>query len=309
MNQVKFLVFADLHHYPGVFYTDARNKLRKIMKRAEEEKVDFAVSLGDFNHSCGTFTEIFEDIKNYPVPLYHTMGNHNTDGAALKEVLKAYNMPKEYYFFDVNNFRFIVLDTNYYGTGSGQTHFQYRNYFDFPGTRETMPQEEMDFLADAIATAPGQCVLFSHASLERHALGGSGTFNQPQIRKIISNANANGRKVILSCNGHHHRDHIRILDNVVYFDVNSASFDWLNLAHDLFPKELCDDYELANHQIIWDDPLSAIVTLSDDGTVKIDGSKSNFLHGITREMTPNVVCDGAGRPCVAEIQSAHFKLL
>ena len=106
MNQVKFLVFADLHHYPGVFYTDARNKLAEIMKRAEDEKVDFAVSLGDFNHSCGTFTEIFDDIKKYSVPLYHVMGNHDTDGASLQEVLKAYNMPKEYYYFDIKGFRY-----------------------------------------------------------------------------------------------------------------------------------------------------------------------------------------------------------
>ena len=42
-----------------------------------------------------------EDIKKYSVPLYHTIGNHDTDGAALEEVLKAYNMPKEYYYFDV----------------------------------------------------------------------------------------------------------------------------------------------------------------------------------------------------------------
>ncbi|MBE6364626.1 MAG: hypothetical protein E7053_02600 [Lentisphaerae bacterium] len=309
MKQVKFLVFADLHHYPGVFYTDARNKLAEIMKRAENEKVDFAVSLGDFNHSCGTFTEIFEDIKKYSIPLYHVMGNHDTDGAPLKEVLKAYNMPHEYYYFDVNGFRFIVLDTNYYGYSGGQVHFQYRNYFDFPKTREHMPQKEMDFLKDAIATAPGQCVLFSHASLERHHSGGGGTFNQPQIREIIKEANANGRKVIMSCNGHHHRDFLRILDNVAYFDVNSASFDWLNQPHDHFPKELCDAYDLADHQAIWTKPLSAVVTLTDDGTIDIKGSKSEYLYGVTREMSPNVICDGAGRPCTAEILSASFKLL
>ena len=309
MPQVKFLVFADLHHYPGVFYTDARNKLRQIMARAQAEKVDFAVSLGDFNHSVETFTEIMEDVKSYPVKLYHVMGNHDTDGAALSEVLEAYNMPHEYYYFDVNGFRFIALDTNYYGHNGGQTHFQYRNYFDFPLTRETMPQEQIDFLQEAIASAPGQCILFSHASLERHPRGGAGVANYLQIREIVRNANANGRKVILSCNGHHHRDNIRILDNVAYFDVNSASFDWLNQPHDHFPKELCDAYELANHQAIWEAPLSAVVTVSDDGTIKIEGSTSTFLHGVTREMSPNAVCDGAGRPCVAEIQSACFRLL
>ncbi|MBE6357681.1 MAG: hypothetical protein E7057_00355 [Lentisphaerae bacterium] len=309
MSQVKFLVFADLHHYPGVFYTDARNKLAAIMKRAVDEKVDFAVSLGDFNHCIGKFTEILDEMNNYPVKLYHVMGNHDTDGAALEDVLEAYHMPHEYYFFDVNGFRFIVLDTNYYGFKGGEVHFQYRNYFDFPHTRETMPQEQIKFLENAIDTAPGQCILFSHASLERHKLGGSGVANQPQIREIIRNANATGRKVILSCNGHHHRDNIRILDNVAYFDVNSASFDWLSHPHTFFPEELCKAYDLADHQAIFEAPLSAVVTLNDDGTIKIDGSTSTFFHGVTREMTPNPPCDGAGRPCVAEIQSACFRLM
>ncbi|MBQ9803541.1 MAG: metallophosphoesterase [Lentisphaeria bacterium] len=309
MAEVKFLVFADLHHYPGVFYTEARKRLAQIMQRADDEKVDFAVSLGDFNHSVKTFPEIFDDLKNYSTKLYHTLGNHDTDGAALSDALEYYHMPAEYYYFDVNGFRFIVLDTNYYDSSCGQIHFQYRNYFDFPRTRETMPQKQMDFLKDAIATAPGQCILFSHASLERHHEGGGGTANQPQIREIIRQANANGRKVVLSCNGHHHRDNIRILDNVAYFDVNSASFDWLSKPHELYPEELRKQNELIDHQATFQDALSAIVTVNDDGTIKIDGCKSSFLYGVTREMSPNPICDGSGRPCVAEIQSAHFKLL
>ena len=80
MAQVKFLVFADLHHYPGVFCTDARRRLKELFARAEKEKVDFAVSLGDFNHSVGTFPELIEDLKESPVPVYHVMGNHDTDG-------------------------------------------------------------------------------------------------------------------------------------------------------------------------------------------------------------------------------------
>ena len=35
MSQVKFLVFADLHHYPGVFHTFARERLTQLFKRAE----------------------------------------------------------------------------------------------------------------------------------------------------------------------------------------------------------------------------------------------------------------------------------
>ena len=310
MNQVKFLVFADIHHYPGVFYTEARKRLADIFKRAKESNVDFIVSLGDFNHSVGTFPEINEDVeKNSPAPFYHVMGNHDTDGASLSEVLKAYKMPNNYYYADINGFRFIMLDTNYYAFSGGATHFQYRNYFDFPGTREHLPQDELDFLEKTIESSPYQCVLLSHASLERHHNGGGGLNNLEDFRAIIRKANAKERKVIMSLNGHHHRDFLRILDNVAYFDVNSASFDWLSKPHDHFPEKLCKEYELAGHQAIFEDALSAVVTLSDDGTIKIEGSKSGFFHGVTREMSPNPICDGAGRPCTAEVLSAHFRLI
>ncbi len=309
MNTVKFLVFADLHHYPGVFHTDARKRLADILKRAEAEKVDFVVSLGDFNHSVGTFPEINADLEKFSLPFYHVMGNHDTDGASLDEVLKAYKMPHEYYHADIKGFRFIMLDTNYYQHSGGCTHFQYRNYFDFPHTRETLPREELEYLEKTIESSPYPCVLLSHASLERHHNGGGGLNNLEDFRAVIRKANRRERKVIMSVNGHHHRDFLRILDNVVYFDVNSASFDWLSKPHEHFPAEVRTAYELADHQAIFSDALSAVVTLSDDGTVRIDGSKSDFLYGVTREMSPNPVCDGAGRPCTAEILSAHFRIM
>ena len=309
MNKVKFSVFADLHHYPAVFCTDAEKRLENIISRAVNGGAEFIISLGDFNHSVTTFPDICESAAASPLPIYHVMGNHDTDGAALADVLKAYNMPTEYYWLDLNGFRFIMLDTNYYRHSSGCTHYQYRNYFDFPLTRETIPGEELDFLENAIASAPGQCILCSHASLERHHNGGGGLTNQSAVREIISRANANERKVIMSLNGHHHRDFLRIMDNVAFFDVNSASFDWLSKPQEHFPDELRKAYEMVDHQAIFSEPLSALVTVSEDGTIEIEGSRSGFLHGVTREMSPNPPCDGAGRPCTAEILSAKFKLL
>ena len=309
MSEVKFSVFADIHHYPGVFCTDACRRLKNIIDRAAAEKVDFIISLGDFNHSAPQFTDIFEVAATSHMPIYHVMGNHDTDGASLEDVLKYYNMPAEYYYLDLKGFRFIMLDTDYYRHRNGCTHYQFRNYFDFPQTRETMPDEELEFLESAIATSPYPGILCSHASLERHRFGGGGLTNQAEVREIIRRANEKERKVLMSLNGHHHRDNLRIVDNVAYFDVNSASFDWLSKPQELFPEELRSAYEMIDHQAIFSDALSAIVTVNDDGTIKIDGCKSDFLHGVTREMSPNPPCDGAGRPCTAEILSANFKLL
>ena len=39
MNKIKFLVFADLHHYPGIFYTNAEEKLEKWI--VEKQKTTY----------------------------------------------------------------------------------------------------------------------------------------------------------------------------------------------------------------------------------------------------------------------------
>lgn len=306
MNKVKFLAFADIHHYPGVFFTDARARLQKIIKRAQDANVDFIVSLGDFCHSSITFKDFISDSENSPIKIYHVMGNHDTDGSPLAAVLRDYKMPSEYYYFDHSNFRFIVIDTNYYKHEGGFTHFEFRNYFDFPKTREILPPEQLKWLDETIQSSPYPCILLSHSSLERE---NNAVQNRQEVFDIIKKHNANGRKVFMSLNGHHHRDGLRIVDNVAYFDVNSASFDWCSLEHNFFPKELLQQYELADHQVIFTEPLSAIVTVSEDATIEIEGCKADFYMGITREMTPNPATDPCGRLCTAEVLSAKFRLL
>lgn len=307
MDRIKFLVFADIHHYPGVFCTDAPKRFAAIRERAEREKVDFMVSLGDYCHSPTTFTDFVEESFKSSVPLYHVMGNHDTDGATVEDTLRLYRMPKEYYWFERGPFRFIAIDTNYYASSAGFTHYQYRNYFDFPKTRETLPPEELEFIENAIMESKLPCVLLSHASLDR--VCGGEIRNRDALWAIINRANSDRRRVLMSLNGHHHRDGLTIIDNVACFDVNSASFDWLSHPHDFFPEELTGQYELADHQIIFSEPLSAIVTLSTDGTIEIDGMKGSFMYGVSREMTDNGRVDGAGRPCTGNILSAKLRLM
>lgn len=309
MNKVKFLVFADIHHYPGVFCTDAPERLKKIIARAEAEKVDFMVSLGDFIHHW-KLSDLVDQSFASPVPMYHVLGNHDTDGAELEDILKMFRMPDVHYYFERNGFRFIVWDTNFYKSPAGFVHYQYRNYFDFPETREWIPPSEVEFLENAIMSSELPCILLSHASLDRanDKPDDNSIHNRDEIMAIIKRANADRRRVLMAINGHYHRDGLSIIDNVAYFDVNSASFDWCSNPHKFFPPELCSKYELADHQIIFTEPLSAIVTIDEDGKIDIDGCDSDFLHGVRREMTDNELTDGAGRPCTAKILSASFKL-
>ena len=166
MASVKFLAFADLHHYPQAFYTYAPERLAAIRGRAIAEKVDFVISLGDF--SCGKSQDLLIEYAAFPMKTYHVFGNHDTDDIPLSEALKNFNMPgKGYYFFDCNDFRFIVLDNNYVEIDGRIVHFELGNYYPHPNTREILPAEQVVFLRETIASSPYPCVLFSHSSIER----------------------------------------------------------------------------------------------------------------------------------------------
>jgi hypothetical protein len=305
-HQLRFAVFADLHHYPGVFHTQARERLQCILERARQASADCVISLGDFCHAPGRYPEIAEDFRAAGLPVFHALGNHDTDNGSLAEALETYKMPHQYYYIDLKGFRLIFIDSNYYRHAGGHTHFEFRNYFDFPETRETLPPEQISWLQDCIMSSPHPCIILGHASIERE--GGRGIRNREQILKIFRRANAGKRRVIMALNGHYHRNNLRILENVAYFDVNSASFDWLNQPHRLFPESLCRQYEMVQHQVIYSEALSAIVSLSQQGDIQIEGSQAGFLHDVRREMTGNTVLDPAGRPCQAEILSAKLKL-
>ena len=132
--------------------------------------------------------------------------------------------------------------------------------------------------------------------------------NQAAVREIINRANQKHPHSVLLCiNGHYHRDHLRILDNVCYWDMNSASYDWLEKAHSCYPEDRCQQIRLLNHTAVYNEPLHAIVTV-EGTTVTIEGMAGSFYLGVTREMTGNAPFDAAGRPCTPNVQSAKITL-
>lgn len=310
MSRVKFSAFADLHHFPGVFYSRAEERLEVIRRRAEDEKVDFVISLGDFCHNVKKSAHVIKQYADFPMPVYHVLGNHDADETTFAEVLQAYRMENDFYCFDRNGFRFIVLNSSNLLVDGEYIHYSLGNYFKHPDKREYFSRQAIDWLAGILQESPLPCILFSHASLERESDGGDGSVhNRDQVMPIIREANRRcPGKVRMAINGHMHRNGLSIQENVVYLDLNSTTFDWLPNPHNLFPEEITGEYNLSQHTVIVNDPVHAVIELDTDGTVKIDGMKSSFFMGVTREMTDNPKLDQAGRPASAEVLSAHFKM-
>lgn len=305
---MKFSVFADLHHYPGVFEGGTDEELAFIRDRAVSEHCSFIIHAGDFCHGPTLVPDYVKAYNDFPIPAYHCLGNHDSDSTSYAETLRMYNMPDGHYYFDCEGYRMIVCDPNYYKLDGEYIHFDLGNYYKHGEARDWMPPDQLEWLRETIETAPGPCILISHESFERP----DGVQNRQDVLDIINAANRKRpRSVILCINGHYHRDFIRILDGVCYFDLNSAAYDWLEKAHDNYPKELCEKTRLLNHTVVYNDPIHAVVTLEEtpDGTaITIDGMESTMFMGINREHTDNSIYDRAGRPVVPRVQSAKLEI-
>lgn len=306
MKSVRFSVFSDLHYRDGN-WNQASERLDSIQKRAAENKVDFVIHCGDFCHNVVTGKEIIDRYNHFSIPSYHTIGNHDfeqTDG--LEIVCRAFGMKNSYYSFDVNSFRIISLDTNFYRSADG-TPLHYASGDSYAKCHQEelyVPPQELDFLREAIETAEGPCLLFSHGSFVRP----DGVANSEEILSILRDSRHRTGRVLMCINGHHHRNNLRILDNIAFFELNSTTSDWINHPHHSYPPELMAKYENSDHELLFTDPVHALVTVTEDGEIRIEGMKGSMYLGITREMTGNTVYDRAGLPCDPSVLSAHFKL-
>jgi len=306
MKQVRFSLFSDIHHYPGAFKSNTPENLFRIQKRAEENQVDFIIHCGDLTHGPSDVQDFVALYNDFSIPSYNCLGNHDTDHTPLSQVLRLYRMPAPYYCFDVKGFRMVVMSTNYIYRDGEYKPYDLGNYYATPECRDFVPPEQLAWLEKTLETAPGPCLLFSHASFERR---GNGVKNARAVRDILNAANARHPGRVLMCmNGHYHRNYMAIKDQIAYFDVNSASYDWVEKEHSCYPKEECDAITFLNHTVCYNDPVHAIVTVSEDGTIDIQGMKSSMYLGVQRTDTGNAYADADGRPVEPEVLSAHFKL-
>lgn len=303
---LKFSVFSDIHHVPDAFISNAPEKLEYIQKRAEKEKCEFIIHAGDLCHGASTVEDFVNKYNNFHIKSYNCLGNHDTDNTSYKDTLKYYKMDNDYYFFDNNGFRIIVLNPNYYEQDGEYINYSLGNYYSTTGSVGYVPPVQLKWLEKVIDETENSCVLISHQSFDRDA---DGTQNAIEVREIIDNANKKRKHSVIMCiNGHYHRDYISILNNVVYFDLNSCSYDWINNPHNFYPKELQEQYKVINNTININEAIHAVITLENNGHIKIDGMEGSYFMGVSTQMTDNPLCDESGRAFTPRVSSLDIKL-
>lgn len=302
---MKFTIFADFHHYPEYFLRGTFDDLDVIFKASEDAKVDFIIHAGDLTHGPSNHIDFVNKYNNFHIPTYNCLGNHDTDNTSFEKTLELYKMEKGYYFFDNGGYRIIVLDPNYCKINDEYIHYDRGNYFKTPAARDWLPPEQLEWLKNAIETSTGPCIVISHESFEREA---DGVKNMHEVRKIFNDANKKKpNSVLLVINGHHHRDFVRLLDGILYFEVNSSNYDWVDKAHSCYPQELLNKYKHLKNCVTYTAPVYGIITV-EGTTITCEGTQSELFMGITREDTGNSKCDKAGREVTPCVQSFSITL-
>ena len=316
----KVCVFSDLHYTPGVYTNDDPEFLEKILARAELERCDMVVQLGDMvqNVAERPVRKLIERYNSFKIPSYHVLGNHEHDGTSFEETLDVLGLERGYYSVDKGGFRFIVLDPNYFCNEPGKfIHHSKGNYFhrSMMSTINWIPPGQMEWLRSVLETSPYPCVVLAHQSFERGP-GGDMVQNAAEVRRLFNEINAkNPGRIRLVVNGHLHVDNLRLLDNIAYWDVNSANMYYWGPKQNAYPREYLErhagapyTYGCCEDTLGWKDPLSAILTLYPNGRIKIDGSYSDWLFGVTPKDVGFDEYDKSDRLIAPVIKSADFTL-
>jgi predicted phosphodiesterase len=267
---LRFGIIADIHK--DVMH-DADDRLRVFIEQLTREKVDFILQLGDFcvpKEDNRGFLKIWNNFERHK---YHVLGNHDTDdngqGHTTRERTMAYwKMPARFYSFERGGVHFVVLDGN-----------------DRPADHKSgyprfIADDQLEWLRKDLAATEKTTIIFVHQSPERPEDGG--LQNGTEVRGILEQANraAGFRKVVACFTGHHHRDYVRQINNIVYPQINSASYHWVggNFLRVRCSKEVDAKYPYIKYTVPYRKPIFALATIDPGrGFLKIEGRRSEFV--------------------------------
>lgn len=263
---LRFGLIADVHK--DIMH-DADERLATFVTEMTKVKADFVVQMGDFcvpKEDNRKFLEIWD---SFPGPRYHVLGNHDTDGGYKREQTVAWwGMKARYYSFDRSGVHFVVLD----GNDRPKDHAS--------GYPRFIADDQLEWLREDLDSTELPTIIFIHQSLERENNGG--VQNGAEVRKILEYANSHaGRRKVIACfSGHHHRDYVRQINDVVYPQINSASYHWVggDFLRVRYSKEIDAAYPYIKYTVPYKEPIYALVTIDRArGFMGIEGKRSSFV--------------------------------
>ena len=263
---MRFLVFGDLH-YDEV--EDGERRVEELVGYIKEVNPDFVVSLGDL---CKPIIEnerkVLERFGTTGAPIYHTVGNHETDGCSLSDAVNFLSLEKSYYSFLYGDIKFIVLNSCFFSKdGEEQPYFK-KNYKCEGAVYPIIPTEELEWLKNELSDNR-KYVIFSHHSLVNE-FRDRGIFNREEVRELFKN-----KEVLLCVNGHDHGDCFSVVDDVSYYTVNSATYMWCG-AKISSSEKLREKYANLHGMLMYKQAFCVTIEI-DETEIRINGMEGEYL--------------------------------
>ncbi len=277
-KKLTFGIVTDVHKD---LMPDADSRLETFIQKAQDRKVDFIIQLGDFcmaESPNKAFLKIWEQYKG---PKYHVLGNHDMDKQSKAAMLDFWGMPKTYYSYDFGGYHFIVLDANFLHQDGQFIDYDKANFYVDDRLRTFINPAQIEWFKADLEATQLPTIVFSHQSLWHYQWG---VKNRLALQKIME---THQEKVICCLNGHNHIDYHYHSNGIDYIEINSMSYQWMSdkyTSKERFAPEYYEQYKWLPNIAAYQDPLFAFATLQDQGTLEIEGVKSNWVSPSPSEM-------------------------
>lgn len=325
IQSVTFELFADLHYKQGMYISSVAD-LQTILDRAQAAGADFVMQMGDFSNDWKGSPELTNAYlqNGYQLPVFGIYGNHELESSNSM----AYVTPKltnqtvvwgtddgtvgdgsiAYYYYDVNGFRIVCTDSNYsYNSTAKQWEHNPTGSYGAPSgnlKEHSFGPEQLAWIETVLTDAANKgmrCIFFSHASVCK---SWSPSPDTDTVQSIFARVNAIQKgTVMMAINGHLHKNHITVENDVLYFDMNTVrnglwrqsseqhytnqTFEYVGYDNDgnVVGKQNMRVSMLsqASNTYFFKDAMSATVTITSTGRIIIKGMTTTWLGGVVPE--------------------------
>ena len=225
-----------------------------------------------------------------------------------------------YYYFDKGVFRFICIDSNYSLdiTTQKYEHNRPASWGKPDGNLypNSLGEKQLKWLEEKLVLSVKQdkkCIILSHSSF-------SGLWQKcndaKAVRTLFKKANdIKKNTVILALNGHLHTNHKAVVDGVAYVDICAVRNGWwqgdkfdpykeeninspkYTFEYTEYDKEGIEtgkclrplsSLSMGAQSLFYISPMSATITVSEDGSIKVKGSETEWMYGKTLEKLDNM---------------------
>lgn len=229
-------------------------------------KPDFVIETGDFvdgrddrgEDGFNIAKSLYEDIK---APKYYAMGNHEALNMSKERWMEIVGYENTYYYFDIKNYRVVVLDASFYQNPDNPTEILDIDSETPEAWKGFINKEQLDWLDNALKGAGDlRKLVFIHQPPFSETIGrekGETFINSNELRTVLS-----GNGVLALFGGHIEEVCDVKIDGVRYFTFQG--FHKTSPSENISKKEKYKDKGVFNQISIKDEQIDIEMFFSEN---------------------------------------------